>query len=106
MELLPAEVRAGLPKLYAQEGNRDPIVHVKYFTPDSGWTWYATEGEEVKGDFRFFGYVIGMEREWGYFVLSEFESARGLLGLPIERDLYFTPSPLSEVLKREGHEQG
>jgi hypothetical protein len=106
MELLPAEVRAGLPKLYAQEGTKDPTVHVKFFTPDSGWTWFATEGQEEEGDFRFFGLVIGMEREWGYFVLSELESARGPAGLSIERDLHFTPGPLSEVLKREGHEQG
>ncbi len=106
MELLPAEVRARLPKLYAQEGNRDPIVHVKYFTPDSGWTWLATEGQVDEDDFRFFGYVIGMEREWGYFVLSELESARGPMDLAIERDLHFTPAPISEVLKREGHEQG
>jgi hypothetical protein len=106
MELLPAEVRVSLPKLYAQEGNRDAIVHVKFFTPDSAWTWYVTEGEEEEGDFRFFGLVIGFEREWGYFVLSELESARGPWGLPIERDLHFTPGPISEVLKREGHEQG
>ncbi|MDQ3819916.1 MAG: DUF2958 domain-containing protein [Acidobacteriota bacterium] len=105
MELLPAELRASLPKLYGQEGNRDPIVHIKYFTPDSSWTWFATEGEEEEGDFRFFGYVIGFEREWGYFVLSEMESARGPLGLPIERDLHFTPAPLSEVLRREGYER-
>lgn len=106
MELLPAEVRESLPKLYSQEGNRDPIVHVKYFTPDSSWTWFATEGEEDEGDFRFFGLVIGFEREWGYFVLSELASARGPLGLPIERDLHFTPAPISEVLRREGYEQG
>jgi hypothetical protein len=105
MELLPPDVRESLPKLYAQEGNRDPTVHVKYFTPDSSWTWYATEGEPDGDDFRFFGYVIGQFREWGYFVLSELESARGPLGLPIERDLYFKPGPISEVLKREGYEQ-
>jgi len=104
MKLLPAEVRARLPKLYAQEKTPDPIVHVKYFTPDSNWTWYATEGEEDEGDFRFFGLVLGFEREWGYFVLSELASARGPLGLPIERDLYFEPAPISEVLKREGRE--
>jgi hypothetical protein len=106
MELLPAEVRASLPALYSQEKNPDPIVHVKYFTPDSNWTWYATEGEEDEGDFRFFGLVFGFEREWGYFVLSELQSARSPRGFAIERDLYFTPGPLSEVLKREGHEQG
>lgn len=106
MELLPADVRATLPKLYAQEGTSDPVVHIKFFTPDASWTWYATEGEEDEGDFRFFGYVIGFEREWGYFVLSELRSARGPMGLPIERDVHFPPAPLSEVLRREGHEQG
>ena len=106
MELLPAELRARLPKLYAQEENRDPIVHVKYFTPDSSWTWYATEGEPEGDDFRFFGYVIGHAAELGYFMLSELASARGPLGLPIERDLHFTPAPLSEVLKREGKGTG
>jgi hypothetical protein len=29
---------------YSQEDNRDPIVHCKFFTPDSSWTWLATEG--------------------------------------------------------------
>jgi hypothetical protein len=106
MELLPAEVQERLPKLYSQEKNRDPVVHIKYFTPDSSWTWYATEGQAEEDDFLFFGYVIGFEREWGYFTLNEMKAARGPLGLPIERDLHFTPAPLSEVLRREHHEQG
>ena len=38
--------------------------------------------------------------EWGYFALSELESARGPWGLPIERDLYFRTGPFSEVLAR------
>ena len=38
----------------------DPIVHTKFFTPDSNWTWYVTEGETEEDDFRFFGYVCGM----------------------------------------------
>jgi len=42
----------------------------------------------------------------GYFSLNELQSIRGPLGRPIERDLYFTPGPISEVLRREGHEQG
>lgn len=97
MKLLPDEIRNTLPRLYSQERNRDPIVHVKFFTPDSQWTWYATEGEEEEGDVRFFGFVVGFEEEWGYFLLSELEKARGPLGLPIERDLYFKPRPFSEV---------
>lgn len=100
--LLSDELRATLPRLYAQDGSKDAIVHAKFFTPDSRWTWLVTEGQEEDGDFRFFGYVKGFEGEWGYFVLSELESARGPLGLPIERDLYFKPGPFSEVRKREG----
>ena len=54
--------------------------------------WVSTEG-----DFRFFGYVLGFESEWGYFVLSELEAVRGPLNLPIERDLYFEPKRFSEL---------
>ena len=97
--LLPLELRSTIPPLYAQEKIKDPIVYVKYFTPDSSWTWYATEGQPDGEDFRFFGYVIGFEKEWGYFLLSELQSARGPFGLPIERDLHFRPAPFSEVEK-------
>src|ERR1700680_3580021 len=97
MQLLTAELRHKLPRLYAQEGVEDPMVYIKFFTPDSNWTWFVTEGEPDDEDFRFFGYVIGHEREWGYFVLSEREGVRGPLDLPIERDLHFTPKPFSEI---------
>lgn len=108
MELLPQELRESLPKLYAQEKNKDPIVHVKFFTPDSSWTWFITEGSPEGDDFIFFGYVIGLEREWGYVSLNELSSIRGPYNLAVERDLHFTTGPMSEVLKREGHnrEQG
>ena len=101
MQLLTPELRAQLPRLYTQETEKDPIVHLKFFTPDSRWTWYATEGEEEDGDVRFFGFVIGFENEWGYFMLSELESARGPLGLSIERDLHFAPQPFSEIKRLE-----
>jgi hypothetical protein len=76
------------------------MVHLKFFTPDSNWTWFVTEGESQDGDFLFFGYVCGFEEEWGYFVLSELTGATGPLGLPIERDLCFKPGPFSEVIAR------
>ena len=113
MKLLTPELRQQLPSLYAQEHTRDPIVYAKFFTPSSNWTWYVTEGrsqfdpdnpEGGEGDFLFFGFVIGFEKEWGYFSLNEMESARGPFGLTIERDLYFTPGPLSQVLRRDGQQ--
>ena len=91
MELLTAELRAQLPRLYAQEHDSDPIVYAKFFTPWTSWTWYITEGSPEDDDFIFFCYVIGQEREWGYSSLNELQSVRGPGGLTIERDLYFTP---------------
>ena len=68
MDLLPEELRKTLPPLYSQESSSAPIVHAKFFTPDAGWTWLVTEGsEEEDGDWLLFGYVIGLEEEWGYF---------------------------------------
>ena len=106
MELLTAELRARLPALYSQEHNHDPTVHCKFFTPDSNWTWLVTEGRAESDDFLFFGYVIGFEEEWGYFVLSEMESVRGPVGLAIERDLDFQAGPFSKVIEQYRRERG
>lgn len=93
--LLPDEIRAQLPPLYSGEGQGlEATALVKLFTPDSNWTWYATEFD---GQDTFFGLVSGLEVELGYFSLSELEEARGPLGLPIERDKFFTPASLREL---------
>jgi Protein of unknown function (DUF2958) len=93
MELLPAEIRAQLPTLYAQSESSDAIVYVKFFNPNSDWTWYATEFD---GEDAFFGLVQGFEEEYGYFSLSELQEYRGRLGIGIARDLHFKPTPLSQ----------
>lgn len=97
MELLTDELRARLPALYSQETEPDAMIYAKFFTPWTGWTWFVTEGSKQEDDFIFFGYVIGLESEWGYFSLNELESIRGPAGLTIERDLYFTPKHTSEI---------
>jgi len=112
-EFFPPAVAAGLPPLYAQDKLGDQaIAHVKFFTPDSNWTWYATEasaeledGSEVplrdarsiqRVDVIFWGLVYGLEKEFGYWRLSELEGIRGPFGLRIERDLDFEPTPLDD----------
>jgi len=99
MKLLTKEIIKRLPKLLATEGTpaRDKIVRCKFFTPDNNWTWYVVEGEESEGGWVFFGWVHGLEREWGYFSLRELEQSRGPLGLPIERDMYFKPCRVEEL---------
>jgi hypothetical protein len=94
MELLTPEIRKALPPLNSTDGEGDKaIVHVKFFTPDSSWTWYATEFD---GEDTFFGLVSGLEEELGQFSLSELQSVTGPFGLPIERDVFWDPKPLSE----------
>ena len=99
MKLLTQELRKKLPPLYATENEKDPIVMVKFFYPDFSWTWY---GIEFDGTDTFFGLVDGFEVELGYFSLAELLGNRGKLGLPIERDLYFTPCRLSELRAKLG----
>jgi hypothetical protein len=94
MKLLTQEIRKRLPPLRATEHQEDPIARVKFFTPWTYWTWYATEFD---GEDEFFGLVRGHEIEMGYFSLRELESIRGPFGLRIERDLYFKPTPLSKI---------
>lgn len=101
MELLDIESRAILPDLYSNEKlGLQAIAPVKFFQPDGSWVWYASEYD---GNDTFFGLVSGFEAELGYFSLTELEGIRGALGLPLERDLYFTPATLAELKAK--HEQ-
>lgn len=95
-KLLTEELRKALPKLREQEGSDDPIVYAKFFFPASGWTWFVTEGEAQDDDFLFHGHVIGFDSEWGYFTLRELEEVE-VVGLRIERDLYFETTPFSRI---------
>ena len=96
MKLLTKAIKAKLPPL----GSTDRLPHdqvtvqAKFFTPDSSWTWFATEFD---GEDTLFGLVVGFEVEMGYFSLAELGSVCGPWGLPIECDLWFKPMPLSQL---------
>jgi hypothetical protein len=100
--LLPDEIREKLPPLYS---NKDlglmAMAVVKYFHPLSNWTWYASEFDPE--DEIFFGLVSGFAVELGLFSLAELEEiGKEDKTLPIERDLYFTPTTLKEL--KDQHE--
>ena len=97
MQLLTQELRKKLPALGTTEKIDDPTIQAKFFTPDSNWTWFATEFDQKD---TFFGAVSGFEFELGHFSLSELQQTRGPMGLPIERDLHFNPTPLSKIRKQ------
>ena len=96
-ELLPQELMEQFPKLGETAEHENPMVQAKFFYPDFSWTWYAIEFD---GEDTFYGFVDGDAGEFGTFSLSELMTTRGKLGCEIERDLYFTPKPIEEVLKK------
>lgn len=108
MKLITKQIEKAIAKypLYSQEGKgEDSKVITKFFTPWSIFSWYVLEAEKQEGgDYLFFGYVIGHEKEYGYFRLSDLMSIRGPWGLGIERDIYFgiAKKTLGEVL---GHKK-
>lgn len=108
MELLPQDIREQLLKNgqeqrkvrgTAYEHDFYPVV--KLFTPDSACTWLLTELDPNDPDIAFGLCDLGMGfPELGSVRISELESIRGSLGLPVERDLYFkADKPLSQYAK-------
>jgi len=104
MKLLTKEIERTIPALYSTEEveTQDKTIVCKFFAIGSGWTWYVVEGERQEdGDYLFFGLVNGIEKEWGYFTLHEFESIKWH-GIPgIERDLHFNPIKVGDCSELE-----
>ena len=87
----------------ASEGKAeaDFIPVVKLFTPDAGCTWLLTELDPIDQDIAFGLCDLGMGcPELGSVRISELESVRGKLGLPVERDRYFIASHTLSVYAR------
>ena len=98
-------VRAAL----AETGKAIPdfIPVVKLFTPDAGCTWLLTELNPEDPDIAFGLCDLGMGYpELGCVRISELESVRGKLGLPVERDLHFDPTRTISAYAEEARERG
>ena len=93
MKLLTQELERKLPSL----GTESETAFVKWFSPDSNWTWYVAEYDPETGDC--FGLVDGLEKELGYFNLKEIQKVKGRFGLSVERDRLFEPTPLLDLME-------
>jgi hypothetical protein len=92
MKLITKKIEEKLAKfpLYSTDGHKEKEVIVKFFNPYGAGRWYVCEGEKQEnGDWLFFGLVELIEKEWGYFTLSELQSIPTPYGLGIERDLHY-----------------
>lgn len=101
MKLITKALLKKLPAIYSTEKTpqEDKIAVIKFFFPAGRGTWYGIEYDPKEK--LFFGYVVsplGADcDELGYFSLEELESVV-IRGLRIERDLYFKPTKLSEIM--------
>lgn len=90
-ELLAALFRNSECQSKDETFNPRPVV--KFFTPDGAATWLISELDPKDQDTAFGLCDLGSGMpELGYVSLTELAGIRGGLGLPIERDLYFTPT--------------
>ena len=95
-KLLSHEQLQLIPNLYETENQEEKICYVKLFLPNSNWTWYIIEIDKQDNN-TCFGLVDGLEKELGYFTLSELENLKGAFGLKVELDTSFKPTKLSKI---------
>ena len=98
MKLMTKTLEKRFAEIGSQEAVKDPVVIAKFFNPTGAGTWYATEYDPETRTFFGYASIFGdWNDEWGYFSLDELESYKGPFGLGIERDLYWTERPASQV---------
>ena len=98
MKLLTKELLKKLPPIgHSIETKEEPQAIVKWFTPDSNWTWYVAEYDPENG--MCWGLVDGFEKEFGFFTIDEIQKLKGPLKLPIERDMWFEKCNLNSLVR-------
>ena len=98
MKLLTKELLKKLPPIgHSIETKEEPQAIVKWFTPDSNWTWYVVEYNPETG--MCWGLVDGFEKEFGFFTIDEIQKLKGPLKLPIERDMWFEKCNLNSLVR-------
>ena len=85
-------------KLPVEPVGEDPVCRVKLFNPTGTGTWYlASYDPETQVAW---GVCELFEKEYGTVYLPELVAYRGRFGLPIERDIHYTPKKASELLAK------
>jgi len=99
--LMPDSIRKQLPKLYSTEKELigDKVAYARYFFPMGAYTAYLLE-YDPKSRIGFGAVTMGYGWELGNISLDEMEEVK-IHGLGIERDLYFTPKKLHEIVELE-----
>lgn len=87
-----------LPCLEDVRRHPDPLVRIKLFAPSGSATWYLTGYDLTTGIVSGAAFIFDFEE--GDSSMAELLALKvPPFGLPIERDVYWTPRPMSQVRK-------
>jgi|TARA_R100000081_G_C4806595_1_gene167977 hypothetical protein len=83
-------------QLRNNHSKKNGIAYVKLFNPSGAGTWYLSELDENNIAY---GLAEIHEKELGYTSLDELQAITTTpFGLPIERDKWFKPTPLKQLM--------
>ena len=93
---MPQDIQRNIPKTYGTDdiAIADKIVHAHYFSPSGDWYVVEMDDDGYAWGFADLGYG-----EWGYFDLEELEEVYVEPFGIVERDMHFSPKPVSEIAK-------
>ena len=99
MKLLTKAIEKKLLLNQNKELKETDTVVVKFFNPSGQATWWLYSMDD-KGICFGLAQLFGRDtREYGYFDINEIKSIKcPPFGLPIERDMYYTPETFGELL--------
>ena len=94
------DLKAGLPALFSQKDEPDPMIYKKLVGSQKGWTCYLAEASERGSDLLLFGYFNGQEPMWSSVSLSRLKAEAKKAGLAIRVDVDFQPMRFSRIGSR------
>ena len=100
--LLDAQYKKLVENHKQQDGTKDFNAVVKLFNPGGLGTWYLSELDPATNVA--FGLCCLQEKELGYVSLNELKEFKGMFGLGVERDAYFSSNKESLTDLQKGSE--
>jgi hypothetical protein len=100
--------------LESDDGRTSDEIVVKFFNPVGAATWWIVSGTPLNAingeadydtdnpaDWHLFGFATlgdARDAELGYVLLSQLKEIKGMFGLGIERDMYYSGGSLKAVM--------
>jgi len=91
--LLSESQLKSLPALYSQEGEEDPVIHIKLVASDRRWACYIAEAGRKNMGYEVFGLFVGKYgQNWGQLPLQAIEEDLREVGIDATPERNFQPA--------------